>query len=954
MLSLVAQRGLTLVLLVTVLGGAVAGLGWYAWNSPRSRFLPPGGDAEWIHYPASHQVTTFAYRYEQHATFRRTFELPAAPAQARLRVRAFQGCSVELNGQPVELPAAEHWNRVRTCDVTPLLRAGTNQVRAVAWNDVGPPVLWLVLDGPGFSIASDEQWTATLDGAVERPAHLAREPVPRLPGSAAAGGNQTVPSLIASLPALFLVAALSAAVLLVVALAVRRQIPLRLFGREVSPLTVGLAAACLAWVALFLHNTFRTARFVAGFDGPMHVEYVQYILDHGSLPLADEGWETHHPPLYYLVAAGLLRVCGLSTLDEESAVAVLRLFGLALGLAELALIAASLRLLFPGQPRRQLGGLLLAAVVPAHIYCYYYTSNEPLLTTLGTAGLFLCLLVLRDESVSVGRHALLGLCLGGALLTKLTGLVVAGSVLLVLAGRLIARGERRPGVWLRSVGVVLALTVAVSAWHYARVWAHFGTPFVGNYDTASGFWWWQMPGFGTLAYLLRFGRVLTDPFFSASNGFPDGLYATFWGDGMCGGVGAWAHRPPWNYELIAAGYLLALLPTLAILLGLGIALWQFLRRPRAEWFLLFGVPAGLAVAVLFQMVRYPYDGHSRASYLLTAMLPVCAVGALGVDCLARLGRVAAAALAVLLGTWALTAYASFWIVPGSAAALTWAGEQAMHRGWYFRARVSLREAVDADPGSVPARINLVRALLATNEKAEARRVIDGVLRDAPEDPDALLFEAAVCQAEGRILEQVAPLVRASELAPEHPALYGMLGGALMQAGRDDEAIAAYRQGLRVAPWEPAVHANLALVLARTGQTEEALHQYRLALQLCPVQPDWPADIAWLLATQQDPRLRQPEEALRLATEACERSEYRDPLALRALAAAQAACHRYGEARETAGRAARAAARRSALEESINEQLQCYARNEPYYARGPLRQKPYDPLINDDWPRANKG
>jgi tetratricopeptide (TPR) repeat protein len=183
----------------------------------------------------------------------------------------------------------------------------------------------------------------------------------------------------------------------------------------------------------------------------------------------------------------------------------------------------------------------------------------------------------------------------------------------------------------------------------------------------------------------------------------------------------------------------------------------------------------------------------------------------------------------------------------------------------------------------------------------------------------------------------------------------MLGSALMQAGRDEEAIAAYRRGLRVAPWEPAIHANLAQALARTGQAEEALVQYRLALQLCPVQPDWPADLAWLLATQPDPRFRQPDEALRLATEACRLSEYRDPLSLRALAAALAACDRYGEARGMAERAARAAAatRQTALEASINDQVKCYARGEPYCARGPLRTKPYDPLISDDWPRAQK-
>src|SRR5262249_42456201 len=158
--------------------------------------------------------------------------------------------------------------------------------------------------------------------------------------------------------------------------------------------------------------------------------------------------------------------------------------------------------------------------------------------------------ILGDERPSAARHALLGLCLGAALLTKITALVVAGSVLLVLAGRLLARREYRPGAWLRGVGVTLVAAVAVCGWHYARVWAHYGTPLVGNFDAASGFWWWQPPGFGTAAYLFGFGRALTDPYFSALHGLPDGLYSTFWGDGLCGGVGAWSHRPPWNYDLM--------------------------------------------------------------------------------------------------------------------------------------------------------------------------------------------------------------------------------------------------------------------------------------------------------------------------------------------------------------------------------------------------------------------
>lgn len=929
------QRRLALALLLGGAALALGGLGWFALRGPSSRFLPPDADAEWVVYPASPQAFTSLLRYEQHAIFRRTFELTEAPAHATLRVRAFRNCRVQLNGQPIDLPAVEHWNRVREGDAAGQLRAGFNDLRAVVTNDVGPAALWLRLEEPGWTIASDTQWSVSLDGAAERPAHPAGQRMPMERGNVAAGGPRPLDSLPRCFPALLLFAALSAGVWLAVPRAAQ------LVGRLPSPLAVGLFAAMLLWVLLFLNNTFRVPLFPSGFDADAHLSYVQTILDRGALPLADEGWEMHQPPLYYLLCAGLLQVAGLATQDSGTALVLLRMTGLALGLAQLVLAAGCLRLLFPSQPRRQFAGLGLAAFLPAQIYTCHYITNEVLLTTLGTAALYLCLRSLRDERPSVLGHILLGLCLGAALLTKITALVVAGVVFLVLIGRLVVRWERRPSVWLRGVGLTLLTTAAVSGWHYARVWAHFGTPLAGNYDPASGFWWWQPPGYGTLAYFCRFGRVLTEPFFSGLSGIPDGLYSSLWGDGMCGGAGAWPHRPPWNYDLMAVGFLLALPASAAIAVGLIAAVGQLVRRPRAEWFLLLGILAGLAGGVIFQTLRYPYYGHARASYLLTGMIPLCALGAVGVDWLARLGRAAGLLLAVLMGVWACTAYASFWINPSAAATRNWAGDQYLRTNRYDQAYPRFREALQADPHSTPAGLNMVRALLGLGETAKAHRLIDVLVHDEPNDPDALVLQGYVYGAEGRGNAEVELLRRASDLAPDHPLVFPLLGGALLRAHRDEEAIAAYREALRVSPADPSAHANLGLVLARTGRTEEALAQYRLAIDLIPDQPEWLADLAWILATQEQPGFRDPPEALRLAEASCRCSGYRDAVCLQSLAAAQAAAGRYAEALQTARRA-RAATMptRTDTAATLEKQVRLYEQNRPFFSQAPGRSIPY--------------
>ena len=595
MLALATQRRVTLALLIGVPAFALAGLAWFAWHGSQSRFLPPDAAADWIHYPVPPQVSSLAVRYEQHSIFRRTFELTELPASAWLRVRAFQDCSVTLNGQPVDLPPVDHWNQVRAAALSEQLRVGTNELRVVVVNDVGPPVLWLALEGPGCLLRSDERWNVSLDGATECFAVRAGQGPP-LPSRQRRGGRPSARRILAGL--LADAAALPGSLGRYSPRAACRGEPALLASSFGPKLLDGLAwPGCNRRAlggALRGEAALRTPAVPFGFDALHHLQYIDVIQTRGALPLADEGWEMHHPPLFYLLAAGLLTACQLSAL-EPGAGMVLRVLGLAAGLAQLFLIAGCLRLLFPGQARRQLTGLVLAAFLPAQLYVCQFVSNEWLLTTLGTAALYLCLRCLRDGEPSPVRHALLGLCLGGALLTKVTALIVVGAVLITLTGQLAARRERRAAFWLRGVGLTFVVAVVVSGWHYVRVWARFGTPLVGNYDLASGFWFWQPPGYGTSEYLGRLGGALANPFFSALGSLPDGLYSTFWGDGLCSGVGAWCYRPPWNYELMAAGFLLALVPSLLIGAGLCVALVNMVRRPCAEWFLLLGVAAGLGL-----------------------------------------------------------------------------------------------------------------------------------------------------------------------------------------------------------------------------------------------------------------------------------------------------------------------------------------------------------------------
>jgi hypothetical protein len=207
---------------------------------------------------------------------------------------------------------------------------------------------------------------------------------------------------------------------------------------------------------------------------------------------------------------------------------------------------------------------------------------------------------------------------------------------------------------------VLLACVAVAGWHYARVALRFGDPFIGNWDAAAGVAWWQDPGFRSAGDYLRFGQSLTRPVFSAFHSCPDALYSTLWGDGLLGGSARALDAPPWSYRLMLAGYWLALLPSIGVLVGLALALRDLVREPRAEWLLLLGLAGATGVALVGLSLQLPFYAQCKAFYGLQALVPFAAFGAQGLDLLARrLGR-AGDLVWVLLGTWALCAWATYW------------------------------------------------------------------------------------------------------------------------------------------------------------------------------------------------------------------------------------------------------------------------------------------------------
>jgi tetratricopeptide (TPR) repeat protein len=885
-------------------GIAVSVLTWIAWKDPAINFLTRDRRAEWIVFPAA--VDAHAHWFASlDATFRREFVLTDRPATARLRVRAMRRAEVKINGAPVRFRPNNNWKKITSIDVAEQLRAGTNVIEARVFNHNGPPALWLTLIANHLNLRSDESWEASFAGSSWRHAALAAAAKTPGSGNSIGGGEGTLDAVKKIWPLWIVLIAIAPVAIFVWNFSFKNSTA-RWLEKTILLVVAGL------WLLLFWNNS-RLLPFHAGFDAKEHLKYINYIQEHRALPLPNEGWEMYQPPLYYLIAAASLSACKLS-INDPTSILMLLLIGAFLAIAQFVFVFLSLRLLFPA--RTAFVGLLLAAFLPMHLYLAHYVTNEMLAAALATTTLYLCLRLLKSDTPRASQFAWIGLALGAAMLAKATAILLLPVVIVAISCKL-AHARASIAIALRNLGLLLAICLTVSGWHYARIWLRFGTPLLGNWDVVSGFTWWQDPGYHTAADYLRFGRSLINPLFSGFAGFADGIYSTLWGDGLCGGASSLTIA--WNQQPLAAGYLWAVIPTALILAGAGIAIVQFIRKPSSESFLLLGFCAVIVLGLIFMTLNVASYAQAKAFYGLSALTPICFFGALAWETLTHASARLRSILGALLLIWAMNSFATYWIVL-SAPQHLYAAKAQGTQSQIDRAAAEALKAVEADPSNATARGFHALSLSELGEDQEAIKEAERAVELNPTNSAAHL-DLAVSERRSDPERAIAEARRAIELGPENSSAHQFLMNCLVESHRYNEASDLGREWLAVTPYDAAAHSALSVAMAESRDLISAAQHFGYVMMLRPQfeqahaqlrqillslarepdglqrlrdiaanAPDSPRmldELAWLLATYPDSRSRDGTEAVRLAEHACDLTERKIPALVDTLAAAYA-------------------------------------------------------------------
>lgn len=166
--------------------------------------------------------------------------------------------------------------------------------------------------------------------------------------------------------------------------------------------------------------------------------------------------------------------------------------------------------------------------------------------------------------------------------------------------------------------------------------------------------------------------------------------------------------------------------------------------------------------------------------------------------------------------------------------------------------------------NLQAEVELKKAAELNREDSFLQRILRERLRIA-----ALVLRRGDPQAAEQLYWQVLSI-----LPDDADACYG-LGFIAEAKGDPEQASVWYERAVKKEPTRVALHTALAAVRQKQGRLAEAIQHYQTALALCPDSVPLRNNLAWLRATAESPQLRDREVAVKLASEACELTGWKD-------------------------------------------------------------------------------
>ncbi len=628
---------------------------WQLDRDPAVNLLKDEKNAPWI--KVDNVFELLAYNQTDTVTyFHRTFTITAPVYNAKLTIMAMKSCEVFLDRRKLYSSGEtfDNWKRPIEINLPSRLEPGEHNLRIKVKSRYSFPALQAY--SKDLDINTGLKWIASLDGIHWKHAWPASKTKMADISQKFKSVSKAFVNILPFLSPVFICS------FIVIVFRERLEDRFSIMKRFHPDSGHIRLAIMILWLILGVNNLFKLPGYY-GFDAQGHFNYIQYILDNRTLPLATDGIQMFQAPLYYILSAPLYMLSSTFLPNDVNVIRkVLVVIPLLAGLVHIEIVYRTSKLVFPDERLLQSLATVTAALIPMHIYICQAIGNEPLAACLIGLFIYLCLTLVIGQPDTKGYlfFALAGSVWGLALLTKVTAVLLVPFVFLLLVfHKLLTRIQFK--YLLAKAGLLFGSCFIVSGWYYIRNWIELGRPFVGGWDVARGIDWWQDPGYRNLSMLFSFGKSLTYPIHSGAAGLFDGLYSTFWLDGFLGGIPYYELKPPWNYDFALSCIWLSVVPSVLMITGLILSFFN--KKSESKSVLMLSVICILVflLAVWDLYIRLPIYSTAKATYTLGLLVFYGLLIAKGAEPLLRNKLIRAILLSLML-CWAITAFVGYFVV----------------------------------------------------------------------------------------------------------------------------------------------------------------------------------------------------------------------------------------------------------------------------------------------------
>lgn len=263
--------------------------------------------------------------------------------------------------------------------------------------------------------------------------------------------------------------------------------------------------------------------------------------------------------------------------------------------------------------------------------------------------------------------------------------------------------------------------------------------------------------------------------------------------------------------------------------------------------------------------------------------------------------------------------------PNNARAFDNLAYEFLGRGDDASARQCFLEAIRLNPHNFKGMNNLATILMREGRDDEAMSYLQQALAVQPGYASPHLNLGRIHYKRGDLAAAEREIRESLTLQPDRVDSQVALAQVMNARGQFAEAERLCRAALQLDPQSASAYDQLGFAFAGSNNWADALRAFRTALGLAPNDTEYATHLAWHMAAAGDPAVRNPKDAIALASGVSNARRGEDPVALDALALAQAADAQFDAAAKTAQRALDlATAQHSARVPAIEQRRAAYA------------------------------